>query len=59
LASALTGYFTRSLLIEYATLAAFAALSVGFYVLLINFQGRALERREIDILETVKEPTDI
>lgn len=59
LASALAGYFTRSLLIEYATLAAFAALSVGLYFLLINFQGRALERREIDILEVVREPTDV
>ena len=58
LAAALAGYFTRSLLIEYATLAAFAALSVGLYFLMINFQGRALERREIDILETVREPTD-
>ena len=55
LASALAGYFTRSLLIEYATLAAFAALSVGFYFLLISFQGRALERREIEILEAVGE----
>jgi len=59
LGSALAGYFTRSLLIEYATLAAFAALSVGLYFLLINFQGRALERREIDILEAVREPTDV
>ncbi len=59
LASALAGYFTRSLLIEYVTLAAFAALSVGLYFLLINFQGRALERREIDILEAVREPTDV
>jgi hypothetical protein len=59
LASALAGYFTRSLLIEYATLAGFAALSVGLYFLLINFQGRALERREIDILEAVREPTDV
>jgi len=59
LASALAGYFIRSLLIEYVTLAAFAALSVGLYFLLINFQGRALERREIDILEAVREPTDV
>jgi hypothetical protein len=58
LGSVLAGYFTRSLLIEYATLAAFAALSVGLYFLMINFQGRALERREIDILEAVREPTD-
>jgi hypothetical protein len=52
------GYFTRSMLIEYATLAAFAALSVGFYLLVIKQQGRSLERREIEILDAVREPTD-
>jgi hypothetical protein len=52
------GYFTRSMLIEYATLAAFAALSVGFYLTVIKEQGLSLERREIEILDAVREPTD-
>src|SRR5215208_2237887 len=54
----LVGYFTRSLLYEYATLALFAVLSVGLYSLVINFHGRSLARHEIDILEAVREPTD-
>jgi ABC-2 type transport system permease protein len=52
------GYFSGSLLIEYVTLALFAALAVGSYLLLINAQGRALQRREVEILEAVREPTD-
>ena len=53
-----TGYFTRSLLIEYVTLALFAALAISSYLLLIDRQGRALQRREVEILEAVREPTD-
>ncbi len=56
--ASLAGYFTRSIYITYATLAAFALLSVGLYALAINFQGRSLARREIEILETVREPAD-
>ncbi len=52
------GYFTRSLWVEYATLAAFAALSIGFYFLMIGFQGHLLERREIEVLDAVREPAD-
>ncbi|HKE55784.1 MAG TPA: hypothetical protein VKB46_03745 [Pyrinomonadaceae bacterium] len=52
------GYYTHNLVVEYATLALFAALSFGLYLLLINFQGRLLARREIEILEAVREPTD-
>ena len=52
------GYFTRSLVYEYATLLGFAILAVGFYALVINFHGRTLARREIDILEAVREPAD-
>jgi len=59
LAATAAGYFTRNMFVEYATLAAFATVSVGCYVLLINFQGRALERREIEILEAVREPADL
>jgi hypothetical protein len=54
----LIGWYSRSLLIEYATLATFAVASVGFYFLMIGFQGRTLERREIEILEAVREPSD-
>jgi hypothetical protein len=52
------GYFTRSLLVEYVTLAAFAVLLLVFYFLVIGFQGRSLERREIAILDAVREPVD-
>ena len=45
------------MLIEYMVLAVFAVLSVGFYLLIVNFQGRSLARREIEILEVVKEPS--
>jgi ABC-type transport system involved in multi-copper enzyme maturation permease subunit len=54
----LAGYFTRSLLIEYLTLALLMLIAVGLYALAINFHGRTLARREIEILEAVREPTD-
>ncbi|HEU4594888.1 MAG TPA: hypothetical protein VFS10_06940 [Pyrinomonadaceae bacterium] len=49
----LAAHFAQSFVVEYAILAAFAALSVGLYFLLIAPQGRALERRELEILEAV------
>lgn len=52
------GYLTRSFLIEYVALALFALISIGIYVLALNIQGRTLARREIEILEAVREPTD-
>lgn len=52
------GYYTRSLLSEYVTLAAIGAILTGLYLLVVRFQGRSLERREIEILEAVREPTD-
>jgi hypothetical protein len=52
------GYFTKSLLNEYLLLAFFAVLSVLLYALMINFHGPLLARREIDILEAVREPSD-
>ena len=58
LGATLAGYFTRSLAIEYATLAATVACLVGLYLLVIRVQGRSLEMREIEILEVVKEPND-
>lgn len=58
LTAALVGYFMRSLLIEYLTLALLTLIAIGIYVLAINFHGRTLARREIEILEAVREPTD-
>jgi hypothetical protein len=52
------GIFTRSLFNEYVTLLGLAVLSLGFYFLVLNFQGRALARREIEILDAVREPSD-
>ena len=52
------GYFSQSLLVEYATLATLAVLAIGSYLLVINVQGRSLQRREVDILEAVREPAD-
>jgi hypothetical protein len=54
----LAGYFTRSLLVEYVTLAVLALITIGIYVLALNIHGRTLARREIDVLEAVREPTD-
>jgi len=56
LAATLVGYATANLLLEYATLAAIALMLVGLYFLVISSQGRALERRELEILEAIKEP---
>jgi hypothetical protein len=58
LASVAAGYLSESLLVEYATLATLAGLALVFYLLVINVQGRSLERREVEILEAVREPTD-
>jgi len=54
--SIIVGYVTRSHFYEYGTLAGLALASVAAYFLLIGVQGRSLERRELDILEAVKEP---
>jgi hypothetical protein len=45
-------------LIEFVTLALLALVAIGIYALVINVHGRTLARREIDILEAVREPTD-
>jgi ABC-2 type transport system permease protein len=58
LAATLAGYFMRSLLIEYVVLAVLALIAIGIYTLVLNLHGRTLARREIDILEAVREPTD-
>jgi len=58
LAATLAGYVTRNLVIEYVALALLALISIGIYVLALNLHGSALARREIEILEAVREPTD-
>lgn len=54
----LVGYFTRSMFNQYLTLLVLNLFSIGIYALALNFQGRGLARREIDILESVREPAD-
>jgi membrane protein implicated in regulation of membrane protease activity len=58
LVATVVGFVTHSLVYEYATLLGFAILSVGFYFLVIRFHGRTLARREIEILDAVREPAD-
>jgi len=57
-AATLAGYLMRSLVIEYLALALLASIAIGIYALVLNLHGRTLARREIDILETVREPTE-
>jgi hypothetical protein len=56
--STVAGFFARSVYVTYATLALFALVAVGLYAIVINVQARDLARREIEILETVREPSD-
>ena len=58
LLATLVGLFTRNLVYEYLALFAFVVLAIGLYFLMLNFQGRSLAKREIDILEAVREPSD-
>ena len=58
LIATLVGYYTRSLFYEYLTLSMLALSAVLLYLLVINFHGRSLARREIEILEAVREPAD-
>jgi ABC-2 type transport system permease protein len=58
LIATLVGYFTRNLFYEYLTLLVLALTAVGFYFLIIGFHGRSLAKREIDILDAVREPAD-
>jgi hypothetical protein len=51
-------YITQSLTIGYVTLLLFALVAVGFYLLVIDSQGDSLQRREVEILEAVREPMD-
>jgi hypothetical protein len=42
----------------YTSLALMGLLSLGLYFVMLNFQGRLLAAREIEILEAVREPAD-
>jgi hypothetical protein len=54
----LVGYYSQSRMHEYLTLTGFALLSVGLYFVVLDVHGRSLERREIEILDVVREPLD-
>jgi MFS family permease len=56
--AAVAGYLTSSVLVSYATLFLLAIIAVVVYAIVINAQGRDLARREIEILETVRESSD-
>jgi hypothetical protein len=58
LAAVAAGYVSQSLLIEYATLSILAALAIGLYALVLGSQGDLLQRREVEVLEAVREPAD-
>jgi len=58
LLATIVGFVTHNALNMYTTLALLALMSVGLYFLALNFQGRSLAAREIDILEAVREPAD-
>ena len=58
LLATVVGYVTHNLLNVYTSLALMALLSLGLYFVVLNFQGRLLAAREIEILEAVREPAD-
>jgi len=57
IAAVAAGYIFESFVVEYLVLTACALVAVAFYVLTIKFQGDSLARREVEILEVVKEPS--
>jgi ABC-2 type transport system permease protein len=52
------GYLSQSFVIVYVTLGLWATLALGSYLLVIGSQGESLQRREVEILEVVREPAD-
>jgi hypothetical protein len=58
LTATLAGYLTETLWIEYVALAAMALISLGIYAAILHLHARTLARREIEILEAVREPID-
>ncbi|MEK6280075.1 MAG: hypothetical protein AABN95_06945 [Acidobacteriota bacterium] len=55
-AAVAAGFVAQSLIVEYATLALLAVLSIGLYLLMIRAQGELLEQKELEILEAVTDP---
>jgi uncharacterized protein YybS (DUF2232 family) len=58
LLAALVGYLSRNIYYEYLALLGLVLMLVGLYSLIIDFHGRSLAKREINILEAVREPAD-
>jgi hypothetical protein len=56
LAATAAGYVAQSVLVEYVTLAVLAVVSLGFYLMLLPFQGEAVQKRELAIHEAVNDP---
>jgi hypothetical protein len=56
--SVLAGYSTSNLLIEFLTMTGFSLVTTAIYFLTIGFQGKTLSRREIEILDAVREPVE-
>lgn len=56
LAAVAAGYIAQSLLVEYATLALLAALTIALYLVSLEAQAESFEKRELRILEAVTEP---
>lgn len=56
LSATAAGYVAESVLVEYVTLAVLAAVSLGFYLLLLPSQGEAVQKRELAIHEAVNDP---
>ncbi|PWT79974.1 MAG: hypothetical protein C5B44_06070 [Acidobacteria bacterium] len=55
----LLGYLTHSLLLEYVTLASFAAFLLLLYFPVVRLQGRWLARREREVLDAVSRDLEI
>ena len=53
------GYLTHSLLLEYGTLASFAAFFLLLYFPVVKMQGRWLARREREVLDAVCKDLEI
>ncbi len=58
LAATAAGYVAQSVQVEYVTLAVLALVSLGFYLLLLSYQGDSLQKRELAIHEAVNEPEE-
>jgi len=52
------GYITESVVNQYLTMLALTLMSLGLYYAFINVHGRSLAKREIEILEAIREPMD-